>query len=87
MSNPSEMLINDNPIEELTYEQAIKQLEKIIETLETNDLPLDESIKLFEQGQKLANYCSELLDKTELKVQQILGNKLEDFEISDDFEG
>ena len=87
MSDPSKTLVNDSPIEELTYEQAMKQLEKIIETLETNDLPLDESIKLFEQGQKLANYCSELLDKTELKVQQILGNKLEDFETSDDFEG
>jgi exodeoxyribonuclease VII small subunit len=87
MSDPSKTLVNDSPNEELTYEQAMKQLEKIIETLETNDLPLDESIKLFEQGQKLANYCSELLDKTELKVQQILGNKLEDFETSDDFEG
>lgn len=87
MNDPNNIPTNDTPIDELTYEQAIKQLEKIIETLESNDLSLDESVKLFERGQRLANYCSELLDKTELRVQQILGNNLEEFSNTYDFAG
>jgi exodeoxyribonuclease VII small subunit len=40
----------------------------------------DEALALFERGQELIHYCSNLLDQTELKVQQILGEEIVDFE-------
>lgn len=57
--------------EEMTFESAFAQLEEIVGKLEAGDLPLDEALALFEQGQKLAAFCSARLDKAELKVQQL----------------
>ena len=57
--------------EELTFESAFAQLEEIVGKLEGGDLPLDEALALFEQGQKLAAFCGARLDEAELKVQQL----------------
>ena len=59
------------PIEELTFEQAFKELEDSVRQLENGDLPLEESLALFERGQVLAAYCNQLLNAAELKIQQI----------------
>ena len=69
-----------NPIEKLTYEQAFSELETIIAALESEERTLDESLSHFERGQALAKYCSELLEKAELKIQQLIGEDLVDFE-------
>ncbi len=61
----------DESLDNLTYEQAYKELEEIVSALETNQQPLDDSMKLYERGQKLSKYCTEMLDKAELKVQQL----------------
>lgn len=55
-----------------TYEKAISQLEKIVEELETGDLPLEKAIKKFEQGMALSKFCSEKLDETEQRVTLLL---------------
>jgi exodeoxyribonuclease VII small subunit len=55
----------------LTFEEAYAQLEAIVARLEAGDLTLDESVRLYEQGQALARHCNDLLDKAELRVQQI----------------
>ena len=68
------------PLDELSYEQALAELESIVAALETNDRALDQTIALFERGQELARYCAGLLDQAELKVQQISGAELADFE-------
>jgi exodeoxyribonuclease VII small subunit len=68
------------PMEALTYEQAFVELEKIVEALESGERPLDESMSLFERGQALTKRCAELLDKANLKVQELAGEALEDFE-------
>ena len=47
--------------EELTYEKAMTRLEEIVSLLEKNDVSLDDSIKLFEEGTKLTAFCSEKL--------------------------
>ena len=59
------------PVEELTFEQAFAELEEAVRALEKGDLPLEESLALFERGQQLAAYCGQLLDKAELKIEQI----------------
>jgi exodeoxyribonuclease VII small subunit len=55
----------------LTFEQAFAELEESVRTLERGDLPLEESLALYERGQELAAYCAKLLDDAELKITQI----------------
>ena len=57
--------------EELPFEAAFAKLEEIVGKLEAGDLPLDDALALFEQGQKLAAYCGAKLDEAELKVQKL----------------
>ena len=57
--------------EELAFEVAFAQLEEIVGKLEAGDLPLDEALALFKQGQKLAAYCGAKLDEAELQVQKL----------------
>ncbi len=57
--------------EELTFEQAFTQLEDIVTRLESGELSLDESVVLYEQGQKLARFCNTLLDGAELRIRQL----------------
>lgn len=59
------------PIEALTFEQSFAELEESVRILERGDLPLDESLALYERGQELCAYCVKLLDEAELKVQQV----------------
>jgi len=68
-------------IEELSYEQAFAELEKIVGQLEGDLANLDQALQLFERGQALAKLCAALLEKAELKVQELTdGGELQDFE-------
>lgn len=51
------------------FEDAMKKLESIIEKMEKGDIPLNESLKLFEEGVKLTRFCSQELQKAEKKVE------------------
>jgi len=65
--------VNDKSKEKsLDFEKSLAKLEDIIASLEDGDLPLNESIKTFEEGVKLTKHCQELLTKAELKVQKLL---------------
>ena len=55
-----------------TFEQSMKQLEKIVQELEDGDLPLEKALKKFEEGIKLTKQCSAKLDETEKKVSILL---------------
>ena len=57
-----------------TFEQSMKQLERIVQELEEGDLPLEKAIKKFEEGIKLSKLCSEKLDETEKKISVLLKN-------------
>lgn len=56
----------------LTFEKAMEQLEKIVETMESGTLSLEQSLKQFEEGMKLSQYCAQKLDETEKKISIIL---------------
>lgn len=60
-----------DPIEELPFEQAFGELAEVVAKLEGGDLPLEDSLALFERGQALAARCSELLEQAELKLRQL----------------
>ena len=51
-----------------TYEEAMHKLEQIVAKLESGDATLDESLKLFEEGAKLAAFCNKALDTAEQKI-------------------
>jgi exodeoxyribonuclease VII small subunit len=67
------------PVEELTYEQAFAELESVVSELEADKSSLDDVMALFERGQELARYCTRLLDQADLKIQQLSGDTLTDF--------
>ena len=56
---------------ELTYEQAIKRLDEIVVLLEKNDVPLDEALKLFEEGTSLTAFCTKKLGEAKQKITEI----------------
>lgn len=51
-----------------TFEQAMKQLEQIVQDLESGDIPLEKAIKKFEEGIELSKFCSEKLDQSEKRI-------------------
>lgn len=63
-----------------TFEEAMKQLEQIVQKLESGDLPLEKAILKYEEGVRLSRFCSEKLDETEKRItilQNQEGNVLE----------
>jgi len=54
------------------FEQSIRRLGEIVDTLEDGDLPLEESLKLFEEGIKLARRSQAVLDRAEKRVEELL---------------
>lgn len=61
----------DDDISELSYEDAFAELEEVIGKLESGELPLDESVRLYERGRKLSAHCQQILDNAELRVNQL----------------
>ena len=55
-----------------TFEQNMARLEQIVRSLERGDAPLEESLKLFEEGTGLVRSCGKLLDDAELQVKKIM---------------
>ena len=55
-----------------TFENALSQLESIVARLEDGDLPLEESLKLFEEGIKLSRFCNQKLNDAQKKVEVLL---------------
>jgi exodeoxyribonuclease VII small subunit len=60
--------------EELPFEEALKKLEAIVETMETDELPLETLLTRFEEGTRLARSCQARLMEAELKIQQLEQN-------------
>lgn len=66
--------MSDTPVSEMTFEQAMAELESVVEKLERGDVPLDESIKLYERGAELKKRCESKLAEAEEKVAKITLN-------------
>ncbi len=59
------------PLEDLSFEEALQELEGAVQRLEGGDLALEEALALYERGMRLVQYCNDLLDKAELQVEQV----------------
>ncbi len=58
---------------DLPFEEALAGLEEVVGRLERGDLPLEETLALYERGMALAGHCQALLDQAELRVTQLVG--------------
>jgi exodeoxyribonuclease VII small subunit len=59
------------PVESLPFEAALKELERIVDRLEKGEVPLAESIAIYERGEALKKHCEDLLKQAEARVQKI----------------
>lgn len=62
--------------EQISFETALKELEQIVGKLEDESVPLEEAIDLFEEGTKLSSYFSNILEKAELRIEQVNNNHI-----------
>ena len=62
----------DTPIKDMNFEEALKELETIVEKLERGEAPLEESISVYERGAKLKAHCEGKLKDAQLKVEKIV---------------
>ena len=62
---------NHADVKEMNFETALKQLEEIVDKLERGDVPLDESIAIYERGEALRNRCDVLLKAAEARIEKI----------------
>lgn len=83
MTDPSQQSLSDDEdatepgpapeeLEELAFEDAIEELEAIVEELEEGDLPLEEAMDRFERGLGLVTACRGKLEQAELKVEELI---------------
>lgn len=65
----------------LPFEEALKKLEEIVETMESQELPLEKLLSQYEEGSRLARVCQEKLSEAELKIQQLEKASTGDFKL------
>lgn len=68
-----------------TFEESMSRLEQIVRAMERGDVPLEESLKLFQEGTELVQTCSKLLDDAQLQIKKVMtaadgSPVMEDFE-------
>ncbi|GIV59068.1 exodeoxyribonuclease VII small subunit [Rhodocaloribacter litoris] len=59
------------PPEEMTFEQALRRLETIVEMLENDEADLDAALQAYEEGVRLARFCLQRLEAAELRIQEL----------------
>ena len=62
-------MMNQNNV---TFEQSMQRLEQIVRAMERGDVPLEESLKLFQEGTELVRSCGKLLEEAQLQVSKIM---------------
>lgn len=79
----------ENSKKEISFEEALERLNEIVKALEHSDAPLDDSLKLFEEGVALVKQCNDQIDQAEAKIKQLVRSsdgtlEEQDFAVTDD---
>ena len=61
-----------DPIAEMSFEQALRALEDVVRRLEGGEVPLEESITLYERGEQLRRHCQARLDAAQTRIEKIV---------------
>ncbi|CUS85251.1 Exodeoxyribonuclease VII small subunit [Candidatus Kryptonium thompsonii] len=75
--------ITESSLENLTFEQALKELQNIVDKLETGQVTLEEAIEMYERGIKLSKYCLHKLTQAELRIKKIIKDESQGFTLID----
>lgn len=65
-------------MKKMTYEEAFASLEELVSKLEKGDMALDETTKIYAEAVKLADFCSQSLEKSRIKIEKITESQKED---------
>ena len=76
----------EKPVDEMSFEEALAELESVVERLEGGEVALEQSIALYERGEALRKHCEKRLADAELKVQKIVAGGEGDARGTEDFE-
>ena len=63
--------MTNHELENLTFEDAMKELEKLVDSLDRGDISLDEAIAAYDRGSQLKDYCEKKLQEAKMKVDTI----------------
>ena len=63
--------MSNNDLEKLTFEEALKELEELVDSLDKGDVSLDEAIAAYDRGSQLKDYCEKKLQEAKMKVDTI----------------
>ena len=63
--------MTNNELDKLTFEEAMKELEKLVDSLDKGDVSLDEAIAAYDRGSQLKDYCQNKLHEAKMKVETI----------------
>lgn len=75
----------DQPI--ASFEQAMEELEQLVEKMESGELPLEASLEAYKRGSELVKYCAAQLERVEKQVKVLEGDMLKPFDGDEDVEG
>jgi exodeoxyribonuclease VII small subunit len=71
-AKPPAMTNEGTDLAQMSFEQALKSLEEIVRRLESGDVPLEESIDLYERGEQLRKHCQARLDAAQARIEKIV---------------
>ena len=70
--------MSNTELEKLTFEEAMKELEKLVDSLDKGDVSLDEAIAAYDRGSQLKDYCQKKLHEAKMKVETIQSSENND---------
>jgi exodeoxyribonuclease VII small subunit len=62
---------NDNMLDKMTFEEAMNELENLVESLDKGDISLDQAIAAYDKGSQLKDHCQKKLNEAKMKVETI----------------
>jgi len=70
--------MNDGSLDKMSFEDAMKELEKLVDSLDRGDVSLDEAITAYDRGSQLKEYCEKKLNEAKMKIETIQSSDKED---------
>ena len=64
-------MMNDSSLDKMSFEDAMKELEKLVDSLDKGDVSLDEAIAAYDKGSQLKDYCEKKLNEAKMKIETI----------------
>ena len=71
-------MMNDGSMDKMSFEDAMKELEKLVDSLDKGDVSLDEAITAYDRGSQLKEYCEKKLNEAKMKIETIQSSDKED---------